>query len=121
MTTVIFIELYTLRDAWRARGRDEREAYIEGVISTVGQVRDAGIEVLAYGSNDPTVEVRAAYDYFAVYSLPSSEARIQLQDAIRSSGWYDYFDQVNVSGEVQDFDVVLRSHVDVAEHRSSVR
>jgi hypothetical protein len=108
--THIFIELYSENQKWAAMPEDSRSQYIENVIVAVGQVAALGIEVLAYGANESGVHNRAPYDFFAIYKVPDPAALAMLQDAIQGSGWYDYFDQINVGGPMFDAFDVLRSH-----------
>lgn len=110
--THVFIELYSENENWAATPKDVRGQYIENVIAAVGQVAAQGIEVLAYGANDTDIQNRAPYDFFAIYKVPDPAALAMLQDAINGSGWYDYFDQVNIGGQTIDAFAVLRSHVD---------
>jgi len=107
----IFIEMYNENEQWAALPEAQRETYIETVLSAVGQVASMGIEVLAYGRNLSDVDNRAPYSFYAIYKVPEKAALEGLQQAIRSSGWYQYFDQANIAGESVDPAEILRSHV----------
>ncbi|WP_406485774.1 haloalkane dehalogenase [Streptomyces phaeochromogenes] len=41
---------------------------------------------------------RAPYDFFSVYHVPDVVTQRQFEAGIAASGWYDYFEQVNISG-----------------------
>lgn len=107
----IFIELWALKPAWRDLGQEGRGAYVDSLLPAVKAMMDAGVEVLAWGFNAPEIDLRAPYDAFAVYRLPDQAMLDLLQENVRASGWYDYFDQVNVGGDAQDPPTVLGAHV----------
>ena len=45
---------------------------------------------------------RAPYDFFCVYRVPNVELQREFERQIVASGWYDYFEQVNVSGDIEN-------------------
>lgn len=53
---------------------------------------------MAYAINDPATDQRAPYDFFCVYQVPSAGLQREFEAGINASGWYDYFEQVNLSG-----------------------
>jgi haloalkane dehalogenase len=56
------------------------------------------VEVIGYGANDPDTDHRAPYDFFSVYRVPDTVTQREFEASIAASGWYQYFEQVNVSG-----------------------
>lgn len=94
----IFIELFNYRDGWRALQPSTRDAYVHAVLAAVQKQTKGGIEVISWGFNDPATDRRAPYDFCCVYITPSAEAQRGFEAEIRGSGWYEYFEQVNVSG-----------------------
>ena len=71
--------------------------------------RGDGVEVIGYGFNDATTDRRAPYDFYCVYLTPSAEYQRGFEAEIAGAGWYEYFDQVNVSGDVLTPEALLRS------------
>jgi hypothetical protein len=59
--------------------------------------------LIAYGKNSRETDRRAPYDFFCVYRVPSAEFERQ----VTTSGWYNYFKQVNIRGPPEDFADVL--------------
>jgi haloalkane dehalogenase len=94
----VFIELYTYRPAWRSLDAGQRRAFVLGVTDALAGLRKQGVEVIGYGSNDPGTDRRAPYDFFSVYRLPDTVTRREMEAGIAASGWYRYFEQVNVGG-----------------------
>jgi hypothetical protein len=114
----IFIELWKFKDTWRDAGIDARAEYVEKLAPMVQGMVEAGVEIIAWGYNDETVDRRVDYDVFGVYRLPNRELFEQLQAGVAASGWYDYFEHVNAGGMALSPPVILRDHVMLAGPRT---
>ncbi|WAJ42534.1 haloalkane dehalogenase [Mycobacterium sp. Aquia_216] len=94
----IFVELYKYRQEWIDLGVAERESFVGRLAGALVGLQAQGVEVLGYGVNDLDTDRRAAYDFFSVYRVPDVQIQRLFEAGIAASGWYDYFDQINVSG-----------------------
>lgn len=94
----IFVELYNYRPEWSGLSIAEREAFVGSLAGALGRFRDQGVEVVAYGVNDLDTDRRAPYDFFCVYRVPDVRLQRVFEAQIAGSGWYRYFEQVNISG-----------------------
>jgi hypothetical protein len=103
----IFVELYNYGPAWAKCSETERGDFAKKIIDAVSGMKAAGIDVIAYGKNVLETDRRAPYDFFCVYRVPNAEFQREAERRITASGWYDYFEQVNVSGPAEDFADVL--------------
>ncbi len=103
----IFIELYNYGPTWAKCPENERADYVKKIIDAVSKMKAAGVDVIAYGKNAGETDRRAPYDFFCVYRVPSVEFQREFERQIAASGWYDYFEQANVRGAVEDFSDVL--------------
>ena len=110
----IFIELYNYRPAWAKSPESERTDFAKKVVEAVKGLKSAGVDVVAYGMNSPETDRRAPYDFFCVYRVPSVEVQREFERQVAASGWYDYFEQVNISGPAEDFAAVLRWNAKIA-------
>ena len=115
----VFIELYNYRPAWAECPESERTDFSKKVVEAVKGLRSAGVDVVAYGMNSPETDRRAPYDFFCVYRVPNVELQREFERQVVASGWYDYFEQVNVSGDAQDFEAVLLGNARIAQPASS--
>lgn len=106
----VFIELYSYKPAWVIK-KCQRTAIIDKVIENVGGLAGVGINVLAYGRNDESTDRRAPYDFFCVYQVSDANTQHAFEREIAKSGWYDIFDQVNVSGVAIPYPDLLSSHI----------
>jgi hypothetical protein len=103
----VFIELYNYKPAWKELPQGERAAFIEKIIEAVKGLKSAGVDVITQSLNSVATDRRAPYDFFCVYRVPNAEFQREFERQIAASGWYTYFDQANVSGDVGDFQDVL--------------
>jgi hypothetical protein len=110
----IFIELYNYGPAWGKCSESERTDFIKKVIESVNGLKSAGVDLIAYGKNSRETDRRAPYDFFCVYRVPSAEFQREFERQITASGWYNYFEQVNVGGPAEDFADVLLGNAKLA-------
>ena len=109
----IFIELYNYRPAWDKCPESERTDFAKKIVAAVKGLKSAGVDV------SPDTDRRAPYDFFCVYRVPNVELQREFERQIAASGWYDYFEQVNVGGDAQDFEAVLLGNARMARPASS--
>jgi len=103
----IFVELYNYAPAWSKCSETERTDLVNKVIEAVNGLKSAGVDVIAYGKNSRETDRRAPYDFFCVYRVPSVEFQREFERQITASGWYNYFEQVNISGAAENYADVL--------------
>jgi len=108
----VFIELWKAKPAWEALSRDERVAYMEQVGAGVRQLAEAGVEAVTWGLVEEDTVRRADFDFFAVWRTPDKDATKLLERAVEEAGWYEYMEQVNVSGEMASPQEVIAYQVD---------
>lgn len=94
----IFIELYNYRASWQALSTGERRRFADLILADAQGLTQYGVEVIGWGMNDPDTDRRAPWDFFCVYRVPNAEFQRVFEAKISSSKWYEYFEQVNVSG-----------------------
>ncbi len=115
----VFIELYNYKPAWASRPEAEREGFARRISEAVKGATSAGVEVIAYGMNAVETDKRAPYDFFCVYRVPSAEFQREFERQIGASGWYDFFDQVNISGAARGFEDMLMSNAQMVRPTSA--
>jgi hypothetical protein len=94
----IFIELWKARDAWKQLSLSERQEYVAQIGPVMEDLMKKGAVIEAWGINEDETPFASDYDYFAVTKLPSQELLEEFETIVEGAGWYNYFDQVNVSG-----------------------
>ena len=108
----LMIEAWTPKGAWLALTNEERAGYVAGVREGVAALASHRIRSLGWGLTD---EASRGTDHiaFAVWECGSREDCDVLRSAIADAGWYEYFDQLDFSGEAGEPDRVLRHHVEL--------
>lgn len=96
----LFVELWNVRQAWLDLSTDERQAYANGVGGAVGQLLEAGIEIIGWSKLD-VAEYPSGYVYMAVYKMPSLAAVELFEKTVSEAGWYNYFEQINARGTLE--------------------
>ena len=109
----VFIELWNAKPKWLELSSGERAAYMQNVREALAAMQEGGIEILGWGSVDPEISHRAGYDFYAVYRLQNKEQVRAFEEAVEGAGWYDFFEQINTSGELEDAHTVIERLIEV--------
>jgi len=98
----LFVECWKARPEWLALNMEARVAYMEELGKGMEQLLKAGVEIISWSMNDPDISNRSPFDYFAAWKFPDKDLAKGFEQIIQQSGWYTYFDQVNLGGELAD-------------------
>ena len=79
----------------------------------MANLESQGAKIIAWGFNDEATPKRAPYDYFAAIVFPTELAAARYEKLFSAAGWYDYFEQVNVGGDIAPFDEILKQLVEL--------
>lgn len=102
-----FIELWNATQAWKNLSVEQRSEYLGQIGTGLQGLMEQGVEIVCWGVNDESTSNRAKYDYFAVWKIPNNEIIQELEAAIEAAGWYNYFEQVNLSGEASTAEEII--------------
>jgi hypothetical protein len=107
-----FLELWSPKPSWISMSKADRQAIVDQLGKlTTPIVQSGSIDVLGWGKADPAVDHPEGRQYFSVWRAPTREALDKLRAAIVQGGWYEHFDQVNVTGELTTPDAVIAEHL----------
>ncbi len=109
--TQLYIELYNYTPAWLDLPEGDRQDFAAVVENAVAEMEKGGVRVIGFGFNDPNTDRRAPYDFFCVYTMPSTDFARTFEAQVEASGWYGYFDQVNASGPARTVAAALANNV----------
>lgn len=74
---------------------------------------EQGVEFGAWGANDKNTSQRIDYDFFGIWMFPNDKMVKEFEQVIESAGWYNYSDQVNVSGEAQTAQEIIGKMLEI--------
>lgn len=109
--TQLYIELYNYAPAWLNLSERERRDFVAVVENAVAEMESGGVRVIGFGFNSLKTDRRAPYDFFCVYTMPTTDFARTFEAQVEASGWYGYFDQVNASGPAQSVAAALAANV----------
>ena len=94
------VEIWQPNDRWHALPNSEKRAFLAATAEAANAAREAGMEILGWGALDRAVSNPAEQNFCGVFFVDSREAMHDVDQAIRASGWYDYFEHVNIASEL---------------------
>ncbi len=103
----LFIEICRAKPSWLSLSETAREDFLDPVGSLMRRLESEGTKIIAWGFNDESTPKRAQYDFFAAFLFPDIEAAERYEKMFEAAGWYNYFEQVNVLGEVGSYGEIL--------------
>jgi len=95
---ITYIELWKAKQAWLDMNTEERANYMAALGPAIQQLMENGVQIVSWGTNEAGTFKKVDYDYFAVWTFPTTEAAQQFEVMVEGAGWYNYFDQVNAMG-----------------------
>lgn len=105
---ITFIELWKANENWKQTSMTERSEYLSKMQPSIPAFLDKGATIIGWGQNDKAVDCKANYDYFAIWSFPDEDLALQFKTLLQDANWYHYFDQINVCGENESPDVIIK-------------
>lgn len=93
------VELYSPNATWKALTVAERKEYLNGVGAAMSGLTEAGVKALTLTPINSHVEHSSEHQFLAVWTFPNQETCDALLAGIKASGWYNYFDHINVVGK----------------------
>jgi hypothetical protein len=103
----LFVECWKARPEWLALSIEDRGNYMAELGKGIGELLKSGVEIVSWSMNEPDTSHRAAFDYFAIWKFPTKEQATGFENIVQQSGWYNYFEQVNLKGEVSGPDFCI--------------
>ncbi|MGJ8668778.1 MAG: DUF6616 family protein [Oceanococcus sp.] len=103
-----FIEICKAKNSWLNLSSEERAAFLSPVTEAMANLEKSGAEILSWGYNDPTTPNRAKYDFFAIFQFPNKSLALEYEKLFSKSAWYEYFEQINLGGQSENFNETLK-------------
>ncbi|WP_372365696.1 DUF6616 family protein [Candidatus Uabimicrobium sp. HlEnr_7] len=103
----LFIELCNAKQSWLKLDEEKRKKFLAPVTNVMENLEASGAKIVAWGFNEVSTPQRAEYDFFAAIIFPDEPSALTYEQLFRKAGWYNYFEQVNVIGEMESYNLVL--------------
>jgi hypothetical protein len=106
----IVIEQWKYKQTWLNLSLVDRQVFVSNIGAAVEELAKQGITTLGFGFNNAETDRRADFDFFAVWQCTTQQGANAFLAAVKGSGWYDFFEHQNMSGEIVDPSEVLTAH-----------
>jgi hypothetical protein len=106
----VVVETWTPKPAFFAADEKARNDLFAGIQEAMKRLAEIGVVTLGWGRAEPASH-STSYEWFAVWQAPSKELADVFLDGVENSGWYAYFEQSNVVGELRSVEAVAAEHV----------
>lgn len=107
----VVIESWTPKAAFLDASRQTRTDFFARLTAALDGSAAQGIRPLGWGRTDPAGEHGSRHAWFAVWETTDAAAADAFLGGVAASGWYEYFDQTNVRGELRPVGDVVDEHV----------
>ena len=104
---IYILELWNAKQSWLDLSEGERGEYMSGIGPTIAGLLAKGVKVLTWSTNNQDTHLRADYDFFAVWTFPDQAALDAFNEVVEGAGWYNYFDQVNLTGNADSAENII--------------
>lgn len=106
----VVIETWTPKPAFFAADEETRNGLFAGIRETIERLADIGVVTLGWGRVEPTGR-STSHEWFAVWQAPSKDLADGFLGRVEESGWYTYFEQTNLVGELRSVEAVAAEHL----------
>lgn len=103
------VELYTPNANWKALSVEQRQNFLGAIASAMQGLSSMGVEVLTLTEVEHGIDHTSQHHFLGIWRFPEPQIRDALLAGIKASGWYEYFDHVNVAGKEGGFPEHLKA------------
>lgn len=103
----IYIELWKAKEAWLSLPNSEKQLYMAKMQPSIPVFLDKGAKIHSWGQSNKANDNIADFNWFAVWEFPNEDLIIEFEALLDGAKWYDYFEQINISGENVGPEVII--------------
>lgn len=111
-----FVKIWTPKPIWYEMSLEERHNYIKKAQQGMIVVSELGLETIAWfemESNNP--DFQGKHRYCSIYKMKEEDMVAAFDKAMKEFQWYDYFEQTNVTGEMESPGALLEKVLKLSE------
>ena len=94
----LYVEMWNAKPSWLGLNDCDRQAFMTGVDQFLAKDMSDDCRVIGTCVNDGGTAPRAPYTYLVVWEMKDASYVREIADGTARTGWYEYFDQVNIGG-----------------------
>ena len=106
----ILLILWEPNENWSTLSHEDQVGYLRSLDHAINEARSHGMMTLGWSKVDRTLNKAPKEGYVGVFAMSSAHAVHELDKKIQQSLWYEYFDSVNIS-------IDLEGETEVEPHR----
>ena len=104
----LYVEMWNAKSEWLALDAAGRQAFMTKVDDLLNSLIGPDLKILGCALNDADMSPRADYRYVAVWQMSDKSQVSKVADGTARIGWYQYFDQVNMGGDLVGADDLVK-------------
>ena len=93
----ILLILWEPNEKWSSLPQDEQVDYLRSLDDAIKAARSNGVMTLGWSKVDRSLNKAPEQGYVGVFAMRTEQDIRELDRNIQQSRWYDYFDSVNIS------------------------
>ena len=93
----ILVILWEPNARWLALDETEQREFLESLDDPIAQGRAIGMQTLGWSRVDRSLPKAPEEGFVGIFAMEDAASVHALEASVAESGWYDYFDSVNIS------------------------
>ena len=93
----ILLILWEPNEKWSSLPKDKQVGYLRSLDDAINDARSHGVMTLGWSKVDRSLNKAPEQGYVGVFAMRTEQDIYELDRNIQQSHWYDYFDSVNIS------------------------
>ena len=96
----VLVCVWKPNENWRGLSDEEKRDFLSKVAVAANAARDGGMQIMGWGLLERTISNPPEQSFCGVFFVDDRESLHAVDSAIRESGWYHYFDHINVASHL---------------------
>jgi hypothetical protein len=100
----VLVCTWSPNEKWKSLSTSEKRTFLDSVARNAIIAKEGGMDILGWGALNHEISNPAPKQFCGVFAVSNEDHLFAIDEAIGLSGWYDYFDHVNVGTELRGQD-----------------